>query len=288
MNILVYGAGVLGSLYAARLRCAGHRVTLLARGERSADLKKYGLALENMISGQKTFTRVAIVDRLDPEEAYDLALVPIRKGELKEVLPALAANRRIPSVLFMVCAASSPDEMADALGRERVLVGYAGAWGGRVGPLVRYALAPPLLLKTVIGPIDGRASSRLKELRKTFREAGFPTDTTSRIDAWLKTQAAWFGPAAQILCRREGVIDELAARPNSVRQTVRAIREGFATLGALRIPVTGPFWVRAHAWMPEPILSALWRKVLRTETVRINLAGQAAFAAEAADPARVR
>jgi len=32
MNILVYGAGVIGSLYAGRLHRGGHRVTLLARG----------------------------------------------------------------------------------------------------------------------------------------------------------------------------------------------------------------------------------------------------------------
>jgi hypothetical protein len=52
MNILVYGAGVLGSLYAARLRSAGHRVSLLARGRRLADLRRYGLALENAITGR--------------------------------------------------------------------------------------------------------------------------------------------------------------------------------------------------------------------------------------------
>ena len=32
MKILIYGAGVLGSLYAARLQAAEHTVALLARG----------------------------------------------------------------------------------------------------------------------------------------------------------------------------------------------------------------------------------------------------------------
>ncbi|MEV3950585.1 2-dehydropantoate 2-reductase N-terminal domain-containing protein [Streptomyces halstedii] len=32
MKLLVYGAGVLGSLFAARLHEAGHDVSLLARG----------------------------------------------------------------------------------------------------------------------------------------------------------------------------------------------------------------------------------------------------------------
>ncbi len=38
-RVLVYGAGVLGSLYSARLRQAGHDVILLARGHRLADLR---------------------------------------------------------------------------------------------------------------------------------------------------------------------------------------------------------------------------------------------------------
>jgi ketopantoate reductase len=38
MKLLIYGTGVLGSLYAARLHAAGHTVTLLARGQRLVDL----------------------------------------------------------------------------------------------------------------------------------------------------------------------------------------------------------------------------------------------------------
>jgi 2-dehydropantoate 2-reductase len=36
LKLLVYGAGVTGSLFAARMYEAGHHVSLLARGERLA------------------------------------------------------------------------------------------------------------------------------------------------------------------------------------------------------------------------------------------------------------
>ena len=39
MRILVYNAGVQGSLYGARLHEAGHDVELLARGPRLADVR---------------------------------------------------------------------------------------------------------------------------------------------------------------------------------------------------------------------------------------------------------
>lgn len=43
MKILVFGAGPLGSLLAARLFQGGHEVVLLARGVRLEDLKKHGV-----------------------------------------------------------------------------------------------------------------------------------------------------------------------------------------------------------------------------------------------------
>ncbi|MDQ2831909.1 MAG: hypothetical protein M3Y74_23020, partial [Chloroflexota bacterium] len=46
MTILVYGAGVLGSVYAARLHDAGHTVSILARDQRLADLRAHGIVLD--------------------------------------------------------------------------------------------------------------------------------------------------------------------------------------------------------------------------------------------------
>lgn len=41
-KVLFFGAGVLGSLYAARLHKAGSDVTILARGQRFKDIKEHG------------------------------------------------------------------------------------------------------------------------------------------------------------------------------------------------------------------------------------------------------
>ncbi|MFN2110632.1 MAG: ketopantoate reductase family protein, partial [Anaerolineae bacterium] len=42
MKILIYGAGPLGSVFAARLHQGGHDVSILARGQRLADLREHG------------------------------------------------------------------------------------------------------------------------------------------------------------------------------------------------------------------------------------------------------
>ena len=72
--------------------------------------------LEDVITRHRTTTRVNVVERLAPEDAYDLVVVLVPKNYVSEVLPAMAANRHTPDVLFMGNNAAGPDEMIEALG----------------------------------------------------------------------------------------------------------------------------------------------------------------------------
>ena len=138
MKILFYGAGVMGSLYAARLKESGQDISVLARGQRLEDIREHGIALEDIGTGKRSTTRVNVVEGLDLEDAYDLVVVMMPKIHLPEILPVLAANRHTPNVLFMLNNAAGPGEMIDALGWERVLMGFPGAGGTRQGHVVRY------------------------------------------------------------------------------------------------------------------------------------------------------
>src|SRR4051794_12442517 len=102
MKILVYGAGVIGSVYAVRLQEAGHRVSLLARGQRAELLRTHGIQLENSVNGRKTTTQVPIVEQLAPTDNYDVVLVTVRLDQLNAVLPILAANTQVPTLLFLL------------------------------------------------------------------------------------------------------------------------------------------------------------------------------------------
>ena len=79
MEILVYGAGVIGTLYAARLQEGGHRVTVVARGQRLADIRRYGLVLEDIVGPGRSTTRVDTIERVDPNDQYDIALISVRR-----------------------------------------------------------------------------------------------------------------------------------------------------------------------------------------------------------------
>ena len=189
MRILIFGAGVLGSLYAGRLAAAGQDVALLARGTRLRQLRQHGLVLFDEAIGQETHPQVRLVEELGAEDAYDLVIVIIRAEQLADALPTLAANRRIPCFLFLHNRASGPGALFDALGPGRVLLGFPGAGGTREPTQVRYRLIPQQ--PTTLGEPDARISPRLRQVAKALLQAGFPVALSRNMDAWLKTHAVF-------------------------------------------------------------------------------------------------
>jgi 2-dehydropantoate 2-reductase len=137
MTILVFGAGVLGSLYAGRLAAAGPEVALLARGARLKQLQREGFVLFNETTSQEVRPHLRAVARLQPEDTYDLIIVAVRAEQLADALPLLAASRRVPSILLLQNHASGADALTAALGPERLLLGFPGASGAREGQRVR-------------------------------------------------------------------------------------------------------------------------------------------------------
>jgi 2-dehydropantoate 2-reductase len=69
VRILVVGAGVIGSVYGAKLAQVGHDVVLLARGHRLADLQTGGLPLVDAQSGQRLALPAPVVATVPPGTA---------------------------------------------------------------------------------------------------------------------------------------------------------------------------------------------------------------------------
>ena len=275
MRILVYGAGVVGSFYAVQLHDAGHEVTLLARGQRLADIREHGVVLEDIDTEQQTTASVRVAEQLAPEDAYDLVLVAMRKNQVHSVLPILAANHHTPSVLFLGNNAAGPDELVTALGRERVLMGFGGVGGVRVGHVVRYTAGKGRRRAAVLADeLDGRSTPRLQRIIGAFAQAGVEVQVCPRIDAWLKVHIAFVGPLANALCGAGGDNYRLARTRDGVVLAIRGIHEGFRVLRALGVPVI-PLRLRLYLAVPEPILVPQVQRRLATRAAEIGLAGHA-------------
>jgi 2-dehydropantoate 2-reductase len=273
LRILVFGAGVLGSLYAGRLAASGQDVALLARGVRLEQLRREGLVLLDEATGQEARLRVRVVSALLPDEAYDLIIVAVRADQLADVLPPLAANRGVPCILCLQNHASGSEALAAALGPQRVLLGFPGASGAREGGRVRYRLIPQQ--RTTLGEPSGRVTPRLRAVTAAVRAAGFPVAVSRRMDAWLKTHAVFVTAVAGAIYDAGGSCAELVAQPGGVARLVRAVRQGFKTLRAQGVPVEPRKLALLFLWLPLAVPVAYWRHYLRQPAAELIFARHA-------------
>ena len=222
MKLLVYGAGVCGSVLAARLHEAGHDVSLLARGERLTALREHGVLLAEGESPAIRQVPVPVVERAAGR--YDLTAVVVRAHQMDDVLESIA--RLDGDVLFMLNWAAGSEPLGAAIGRERVLLGFPTAAGTMDGEVIRYR-APTLVTRLVnmpIGEPDGHTSPRLERIVNTFRAAGINCKVEPQMDAWLKTHAAFAVPLGQAV-NAAGGPNALAGDPAAIRVMIRHMRQ---------------------------------------------------------------
>lgn len=268
MNILVYGAGVIGSVYAARLQESGQNVTLLARGQRAESLRAHGIQLEDGFTGQKSTTRVAVVEQLAPTDSYDVVIVTVRLDHLESILPILAANHQIPTLLFLLNNPAGMKQFAQ-LDPQRVLPGFPCVGGAREDNVVRYIISRPIPM--VLGEADGRVTPRTRQLASIFKQAGFPVEISSDIQTWLKTHAIVVGSMISTVAMTGGKSARLARTRRNLVMMVQAIREGLLALRAQGTPLTPFSMTLLFLWLPRWLIVALLQAMLRSRVSELGI-----------------
>ena len=90
MRILIYGAGVIGSLYAALFAEAGYDTSVYARGKRLEILKNNGLLYKKKQDLIKA--EIKILGEVLNDDIYDFVLLTVRENQLYEALAELKNN----------------------------------------------------------------------------------------------------------------------------------------------------------------------------------------------------
>ncbi len=277
-RILVIGAGVIGSVYAARLQAASYPVTLLARGQHAADLRARGLILEDASTGQSTTNQLRIVEKLVPEESYELALVCVRLDQVAATVPDLMVNQQIPTLLFFLNNPTGTELLVEQLGSQRVVLGFPGIGGTREGTRVRYVHIDQQ--PTTLGEVDGQMTARLRRLAAMLEQAGFSTAISRSMDGWLKTHAVFVSCVSAALALEGGDSVRLGQNRATVALLVSAIREGFAALQSLGVRVAPLNLKVIFSWMPRWFAVRYWQRALQTPMGTLAIAPHANAAQE--------
>ena len=170
------------------------------------------------------------------------------------------------------------------IGHERVLLGFPTSGGTMDGDVVRYRAAS-LMTRRVpmpIGEPDGRTTPRLDRIVRVLRTAGINAKAEPRMDAWLKTHAAFTVPLGQAVNAAGGPV-ALADDPDAVRGMIRLMRQNLAAMPTPPVP-RGFAAVRT---LPEGLLVAVLRRFQRSQTAAHNGLNNATPAVEEAELKRV-
>jgi len=273
MKILVFGAGPLGSLLAVRLFQGGHEVALLARGGRLEELKKHGVVLRRWPSEETESVRVPIVEIFSLEDDYDLVLVVMRKNSALKILPILSKNKKVPAFLFLMNNAAGPGAFTDALGKDRVMMGFPGAAGYREGhTIVHLNGTPDRPAGIVMGEIGGGISPRLEKIAQEL-EKGLYVEAVIEpfMDAWSKYHVALLFPSlapALFLCENDNL--RMSRTRDALVLAWRGIKEGFDVLKRLGYPIR-PKYMKRFLLMPEPLAVSFLGKMIKNPRMEVAM-----------------
>ncbi len=273
MKILIYGAGVIGSIYAAKLFDAKNNVTLLARGKRYENLHQNGVIIREQLTGKKINVRIPLVQQLATNDFYDLILVTVRLDQLESVLPVLKNNSASPLIMFMLNNPENIQTIADDLKPKHVIFGFPGAGGIFKENEIDFIQIKQQ--KTTIGEINGEKSETIKTIKSLFETSGFSVEVSDNMQAWLKTHAVFMACISAAIIKENGNSIQLGKNKKSTRIMVKSIKEGFRALNNLGIPVT-PFNLKIiFMIMPEWFSVLYWQKAMQSPLGTLAIAPHA-------------
>ena len=235
MKILIYGAGVIGSIYAVTLSSAGYDVTVYARGNRLTALESKSLLYN--VNGIVKKASVSVISKLSSEDVYDYVFVTVRYDQIETALSELRTNNS-PNIVTMVNNPSGYNVWESLLGPGRLIPAFAGGGGRIENDILYYALTPGVIQPTTFGEVDGTITDREKALSRIFKSCKIPYKISKNMDAWQKSHLALVIPLANGIYFDGGDNYSTAKNKQAVRMICHALRKSFSALRASGIPIT--------------------------------------------------
>jgi 2-dehydropantoate 2-reductase len=274
MRVLVVGAGVIGSLYAAQLSSTGVDVALFARGKRLEILKEKGLLYDDKNTVKKV--SVNIIDKLENTDRYDYIFVAVRYEQVEAALRLLEENHS--ENIIVLSNAVKYDEWKKIAGN-RLIPGFPGAGGDIKKDILHAKFGSKRLQRTVFGEINGEITERIMAISQLFETAKIPFEISKDIQAFHITHAAII-IANKHFYTENGMVDLKTAKSmKTLKAIATGIKNNLSLLEKTEIPVT-PSKMKILKKIPDFLFVWIFYLMLSLNYTRDVLLGNHAYNAK--------
>lgn len=226
MRILMFGRGVIATIYGRVLQGAGHDVEFLVRPGRAAE---YGQVVQlDWIDGRRKPLgrrvlepfRTALRESIESDDEYDLIVLSVGHHRLAEASAALAPRVGSSTVLVFGNVWDDPLTAVSPLPSDQVVFGFPGGGGG-FGPdgVLRAAILPSV----VVGVTNGEPTEHEGRVTAAFEQAHLTVRPERDMRGWLWLHfVADAGMFAQ--ARRSGSLAQMVGDRRAFRQAFETTR----------------------------------------------------------------
>jgi 2-dehydropantoate 2-reductase len=231
-QILIFGAGAIGTYLGGSLALAGHEVLFIEKGRDIPTLRHQGLRLtlqekEHHLSGVEFFSSLEILQQRD----IDLVILAVKSYHLDAILPGLFAHKAdLPPLLCLQNGVESEKTIGDALGDHRLII------PGTVTSAIDRIDKGRIIVQKTRGMGIAGEHSRLEEYKDTFNNAGLNCAVYRRADAmkWSKLITNVLGNASSAIL--DFPPSTIFAHPGLYQVEMEQIREALKVMRKQRIP----------------------------------------------------
>ena len=233
MEILIIGAGVIGTIYGWQLQKTGCNVTHLVRQSKIALYKSTGIQVKcldlrtskNSVIEEGYFPN--FVTSISDNREYDFILVAVNSNQLEDVLIMLKTYQGKAHFVFLQNMQPGDDEViGEHLDKTRYFIAYPfKAGGGRKENQVDGVIFGMPFTNTVIGEIDGVITNKVKEFYRLLKNSDMNPKIIPDIIPYIRTHYIW-GACCLAAYLKAGNYQGFT-QAESIKESYLAMREGW-------------------------------------------------------------
>lgn len=259
MRILIYGAGVIGSLYAALFKEAGYDTTIYTRGHRLDILQNQGLLYKKNNLIKKIDVRV--LDQLQDNDSYDFIFLTVRENQLYQALTELKSNKS-KTIVTMVNSLDNYEKWESVVGKGRILPAFPGAGGTITNDILDATLTPRLIQPTTFSEISGKKTKRTEQLSQILKHAHIPFQQVKDMHIWQLCHLGMVVPLADAYYQTKNP-ESVGQDKVVMRKTARQLKDNFNILYK-NINTLSPIKMHIFRYLPTSLLTYIFSQTFKS------------------------